>query len=123
MQASRVFLTLLIALINLSFTMPSHSAEWPQRSVVIIVPFAAGGNKGNNSRITAQRLGEEFGKQFVVENRGGAGGAIAAEAVARAQPDGYTLFMAALPQIAIFPAMTKTTYDPVADFAPISEVS
>ena len=86
MQASRLSLTLFIALINLSFAMPAHSAEWPQRSVVIIVPFAAGGNTDSIARITAQRLSEEFGTQFVVENRGGAGGAIAAEAVARARP-------------------------------------
>jgi tripartite-type tricarboxylate transporter receptor subunit TctC len=123
MQASRAFLVLLIALINLSSAMPSHSAEWPQRSVVIIVPFAAGGNTDSIARIIAQRLGEEFGQQFIVENRGGAGGAIAAEAVARAQHDGYTLFMAALPQIAILPAMRKTPYDPVKDFEPISIIA
>jgi len=123
MQASKVSLILFIALISLSFVLPTHSAEWPQRSVVIVVPFAAGGNTDSIARITAQRLGDEFGKQFVVENRGGAGGAIAAEAVARAQPDGYTLFMAALPQIAILPAMRKTPYDPVKDFEPISIIA
>lgn len=84
MQASKVSLILFIALISLSFVLPTHSAEWPQRSVAIVVPFAAGGNTDSIARITAQRLGDEFGKQFVVENRGGAGGAIAAEAVARA---------------------------------------
>ncbi len=123
MQASKVFFIVLIALINFSLAMPSYSAEWPQRSVVIIVPFAAGGNTDSIARITGQRLGEEFGQQFVVENRGGAGGAIAAEAVARARPDGYTLFMAALPQIAILPAMRKTPYDPVKDFEPISIIA
>jgi tripartite-type tricarboxylate transporter receptor subunit TctC len=67
-------------------------------------------------------LGETFGLQFVVENRVGAAGALAAEAVARAPADGHTLFMATLPQIAILPAMTKTSYDPLKDFSPISIV-
>jgi tripartite-type tricarboxylate transporter receptor subunit TctC len=102
---------------------PAKAQEWPQRPVVIVVPFAAGGNTDSIARLAAQRLSEEFGKQFVVENRAGAAGAIAAETVARARPDGYTLLMAALPVMAIVPAMRKTPYDPVKDFEPISIVA
>jgi tripartite-type tricarboxylate transporter receptor subunit TctC len=96
--------------------------SWPQRSVRIVVPFAAGGNTDGIARVIGQSLSDGFGQPFVIENKPGADGAIAAEAVKIAPADGYTLFMAALPQIAIFPAMTKVSYDPVKDFAPISNV-
>jgi tripartite-type tricarboxylate transporter receptor subunit TctC len=95
---------------------------WPQKPAKILVPFSPGGNTDGIARVIGQRLSERLGEQFIVENRPGANGALAAEAVARAAPDGYTLFMAALPQIAIFPAMTKVSYDPVKDFSPISNV-
>ena len=88
----------------------------------IIVPFPAGGNSDAVARIIAQRLGETFGQQFVVESRPGAGGAMAAEAVARSPADGYTLFMATLGQIAVIPKITKASYDPVRDLVPISNI-
>src|SRR5215468_4900947 len=97
--------------------------SWPERPVTIIVPFAAGGNTDGIARMAAQRLGDSFGKPFVVENRPGAGGAIAAEVVAKAQPDGYTLFVAALPVIAIVPVLNKVHFDPQKDFTPISNVA
>jgi tripartite-type tricarboxylate transporter receptor subunit TctC len=90
---------------------------------MVIVPFAAGGNTDSIARLTAHWLSQDIGKEFVVENRAGAAGAIAAERVARAQPDGYTFLMAALPVIAIVPAMRKVPFDPVKDFAPVSAVA
>lgn len=96
---------------------------WPERPVTVIVPFAAGGNTDGIARMAAQRLSDAFGKPFVVENRPGAGGAIAAEMLKRAPPDGYTLFMAALPVMAIVPAMSKVRYDSQRDFAPISNIA
>ena len=87
-----------------------------------MVPFAAGGNSDVIARILAQRLSEVFGQQFVIENRPGASGTLAAEAVARAPADGHTLFMGSPSQITIAPTLTKTSYDPVKDFAPISLV-
>jgi len=90
--------------------------------VRLFVPFAAGGNTDGIARVIGQYLGERLGQQFVVENRAGANGTLAAEAVARAPADGYTLFMAALPQIAIAPAMSKVPYDPVKDFAPVCNI-
>ena len=101
---------------------PARAQSFPSKPVKILVPFAAGGNTDIIARLVGKQLSEMFREQFVVENRPGANGAIAAEAVAKAPKDGYTLFMAALPQIAIFPAMTKVNYDPVADFAPVSNV-
>src|SRR5260370_35874587 len=64
----------------------AHAETWPQRPVRLIVPFAAGGNTDGIARIAAQRLSEALGEQFVIENRPGAGGAIAAELVAKATP-------------------------------------
>ncbi len=100
----------------------AHAQEWPQKPVRIVVPFAAGGNTDGIARIIAERLGTVFGQQFVVENRVGAGGAIAAEFVAKAPPDGYTLFLSAVSQIAIVPFIQKVNYNPVKDFAPISNI-
>src|SRR5580704_6105631 len=101
----------------------ARAEEWPQRPVKVIVPFPPGGMIDGTARIVAQRLGRAFGQQFIVENRPGASGAPAAEAVVRAPADGYTLFVAALPQIAILPALSKPSYDPVGDFAPISKIA
>jgi tripartite-type tricarboxylate transporter receptor subunit TctC len=75
------------------------------------------------ARMVAQRLGDAFGQTFVVENRLGANGAIATEAVARSAADGYTLLWAVTPPVAINPALTKVNYDPIKDFAPISAVA
>src|SRR3989441_561114 len=96
---------------------------WPQRPVHIIAPYAAGGNSDGIARIVAQRLTDAFGQTFVVENRVGANGAIATEAVARSPADGYTLLWAATPPLTINPALTKVSYDPIKDFAPISAVA
>ena len=106
-----------------AFVPPSFANTWPTRPVMMVVPFAPGGNTDGIARIAALRLTEAFGQQFLVENRSGAGGALAAEAVLRAEPDGYTLFIAALPQIAIVPAMQKVKYDPAKDFMPISNIA
>src|SRR5215475_9442141 len=85
----------------------AQAQAWPQRPVRIIVPYAAGGNSDGMARIVAQRLTEAFGQTFVVENRLGANGAIAAEAVARSAGDGYTLLWGATPPLTINPALTK----------------
>jgi tripartite-type tricarboxylate transporter receptor subunit TctC len=95
---------------------------WPNRPVKILVPFAAGGNTDGLSRLMAQWLSDRFNQQFAVENRPGANGSLAVQGVTRAPPDGYTLIMAAVAQIAIFPAMTTVPYDAVKELAPISNV-
>lgn len=101
---------------------PALAQEWPQRPVKIIVPFPPGGNTDTIARIIAERLSAVFGQQFVVENRVGAGGAIAADFVAKSPPDGYTLFLSAVSQMAIVPFIQKVSYDPARDFAPVSNV-
>jgi tripartite-type tricarboxylate transporter receptor subunit TctC len=105
-----------------STTQTSSQQSWPQRPVRVVVPYAAGGNSDGMARITAQRLTEAFGQTFVVENKLGANGAIAAETVARAPADGTMLLWGVTPPITINPALTKVSYDPVKDFAPISAV-
>jgi tripartite-type tricarboxylate transporter receptor subunit TctC len=122
MQTSRRCPAALALLAILGFAQPAQSQAWPQKPVRIVTPFAAGGNTDGNARIIAQHLGEAFAQQFIVEHRPGASGAIAAEAVARSPADGYTLFLAALPQFAIVPALMKTSYDPTKDFIPISNI-
>jgi tripartite-type tricarboxylate transporter receptor subunit TctC len=101
----------------------SHAQNWPQRPVRIIAPYAAGGNSDVITRLTAQRLTDAFGQTFVVENRLGGNGAVAAEAAARSPADGYTLLWGVTPPITINPAMTKVNYDPIKDFAPVSVVA
>ena len=100
----------------------SAQTQWPQKPVKVIVPFPPGGVTDSLARITADWLTQRLGQPVVAENRPGASGAIAAELVARAEPDGYTLFSAATPQLAIVPHVQKIGYDPVRDFAPISIV-
>jgi tripartite-type tricarboxylate transporter receptor subunit TctC len=122
MRTRKVFLASLVVVAAVVAGEPAWSQIWPQKPVRIVVPFAPGGNTDGIARLIAQPLGETFGQLFVVENRPGAAGAIAAEAVARAPADGQTLLMGTPSQIAIIPAMTKTPYDPVKDLAPISVV-
>lgn len=110
------------ALIALGSAEPAHSQNWPHKTVRIIAPFAAGGSSDGIARIVAQRLGEVYGQQFVVDNRPGASGTIAAETVARSPADPYTLLLGTPSQITIAPTATKTLYDPVKDFAPISVI-
>ncbi len=99
-----------------------NAQQWPQKPVKVIVPFPPGGVTDAVARITADWLTQRLGQPVIAENRPGASGAIAAEFVARADPDGYTLFSAATPQLAIVPHVQKISYDPVRDFAPISIV-
>ena len=100
-----------------------QAQPWPARTVRIVVPYAAGGNSDVMARVVAQRLTEHFGQTFIVENRVGANGALAADTVARSPADGYTLLWAITPPMTIAPAMAKLSHDPIKDFTPISAVA
>ena len=113
---------LLLLLLFSVWANASLAQAWPQKPVKVIVPFPPGGVTDSIARITADWLTQRLGQPVIVENRPGASGAIAAELVARAEPDGYTLFSAATPQLAIVPHVQKVSYDPLKDFAPISIV-
>jgi len=110
------------ACVLLATSGPVRPQAWPQRRVRIILPFPLGGNSDFMLRIVADRLTQRLGQAFIIESRPGAAGALAAELVARAEPDGHTLLMGSPSQISITPLITKTAYDPVADFAPISVI-
>jgi len=101
---------------------PVEAQQWPQRAIKVVVPFPPGGVTDSVARITADWLTPRLGQPVVAENRPGASGAIAAEFVARAEADGYTLLSASTPQLAVVPHVQKISYDPVKDFAPISIV-
>jgi tripartite-type tricarboxylate transporter receptor subunit TctC len=96
---------------------------YPNRPVRVVVPFAAGGPTDIVGRVFAQKLTELLGQPFYVENKGGAGGNIGAEVVAKAPADGYTLLVATVSTHAINPGLyVRMPYDPLKDFAPISHV-
>jgi tripartite-type tricarboxylate transporter receptor subunit TctC len=97
---------------------------YPSRPVKIVVPFPAGGSNDIVARVLAQKLTERNGQSFFVENRGGAGGNIGAEAVASSEPDGYTLLLTAPPPLTINAALYKDMrYDPSGAFAPVALIA
>jgi tripartite-type tricarboxylate transporter receptor subunit TctC len=100
-----------------------QAQPWPTRPVRLVVPFAAGGPADVIGRILAERLAEGWGQPVVIENRGGAGGTIGAEAVARAQPDGHTLLINASSHVQGAALYAKLPYDPIRDFSPITQVA
>jgi len=113
----------IIAAFTLSISAaPSHAQDWPQHPIRIVVGFGAGGGTDIAARIIAEPLSKALGQPVVVENRVGAGGMTAAEAVAKGPKDGYTALMMSNAH-AVAPAMNKTMrYDSVADFAMVSMV-
>jgi tripartite-type tricarboxylate transporter receptor subunit TctC len=103
-----------------------HAAAqtYPARTVTVVAPYAAGGGADLIARLMAQKLADRLKQSFVVENRLGAGGVIAATSVARANPDGYTLFIGTSTQLAIQSTLhKKLAYDPGEDFAPVAMIA
>ena len=97
--------------------------KWPSRRVTIVVPFAAGSNTDACARLLAELLRDIYDQPFVIENRGGAGGTLGANAVAKSAPDGYTLLMAGNTSLSAAPALFKTVpYDPIKDFTAVARV-
>ncbi len=102
---------------------PVPESGFPSRPIRLLVGFSPGGGTDIAARIIAKKLGDIWGQQVVVDNRAGAGGLVAFEMVARANPDGYTL-LATSPSFAIQPTLAaKLPYDPFRDFAPITEAT
>ena len=96
-------------------------ANWPDKPVKIVVPFAPGGATDQTARVWADKLSQSFNQQFVVENRGGgASGSIGIESVAKSPNDGYTLLYTPNASIAIVPSLRKVGFDAVKDFDPVA---
>ncbi|MBR1148715.1 tripartite tricarboxylate transporter substrate binding protein [Bradyrhizobium sp. AUGA SZCCT0431] len=101
-----------------------HAAEFPARSITLVVPYPAGGGVDAMARVVAQKLSDAFRQTVTVDNRGGGGGTIGTRAVARAAPDGYTLLLGHTGTLSINPSLyTKLGMDPRKDFAPIGLVA
>ena len=116
-----------LGLVGLALALAPRGAvaqDWPARPLTLVVPFPAGGNADVIARATAQALSEALGKQFVVENRAGAGGNIGGAAVAKAAPDGYTLLFTTPAPVVLNKYIYKSLpYDPDRDFAPVALVA
>ena len=98
----------------------SAADVFPIKPIRVVVPFAPGGGTDVLSRIVAQHLSESLGQQVVIDNKPGAGGALGAEIVVKAPPDGYTLYVAST-ATAMMPSLYKNlTFDPIKDFAPVA---
>jgi tripartite-type tricarboxylate transporter receptor subunit TctC len=98
-------------------------AQYPNHAVHVVVPFPAGGPTDVLTRALGQKLSQRWSQPVVVDNKPGAGGAIGSDFVAKSAPDGYTLLMATTSTHSIGPSLQKMPYDPVKDFAPVSQVS
>lgn len=98
--------------------------KYPSKPVTVIVPQAAGGANDAIARVIAQKLTEQLGQSFIVDNRTGAGGNVGTVAAARAKPDGYTLMVTADSSMVINPSLYKSTgFDPIKDFEPVGTVA
>ena len=97
------------------------AANWPSKPVRVIVNFAPGGSADNSMRPFAERLSRAFGQQFIIDNRSGASGALGLEAVMKSPADGYTFAVTPALSMVILPHLRKTPYDPLKDFAAVSQ--
>ena len=99
----------------------AHAQNYPVKTIRIVTPYAPGGTADILSRVVALKLSEAWSQQVVIDNRPGASGMIGADIAAKAAPDGYTVLMAYVAEIAIVPSLfAKITYDPVKNFAPVT---
>ncbi len=112
----------MLALFAAMYSIAHGADDYPSRPIRIIVPSPPGGGNDIMARIGAQRLSEAWSRPVIVDNRAGAGGAIAFELVAHAEPDGYTLLLGST-NLTVLPDITKVAYDPIRDFAPVSLMS
>ena len=117
----RTIITLATAIVAAALAPAVPAQHWPQKPIRLIVPFTAGGGTDIAARVVSRKLAETLGTTIVIDNRGGAGGTIGVELAARAAPDGYTLVLGYIANVAIAPSLVaKLPYDPVKDYAPVT---
>ena len=115
------FRTTIALLLATALPGPALAQAWPSKPVRVVVPFAPGGTADTLGRLVATKLSEVFKETFVVENRGGAGGVVGSELVAKSAPDGYTLVVSGVASHCIAPALSKNfPFDPLRDFTHIA---
>jgi tripartite-type tricarboxylate transporter receptor subunit TctC len=102
---------------------PAGAEDFPARQIRLIVPFPAGGPNDIIARVIGQRMSELTKQPVVIDNRGGQGGVLGTDAVAKAQPDGYTIAISSAGALAISPSMEKVAYDTQRDLAPVTLVA
>jgi len=115
---SQIYPALALVLLGLSLGCPAQ--QYPAKPVRIVVPTSAGGGNDFMARLAGQKLGERLGQQFIVDNRPGAGGVTGTLQVAKSVPDGYTLLLGFVGQLAMRPHVEKVPYDPLKDFTGVS---
>jgi tripartite-type tricarboxylate transporter receptor subunit TctC len=98
----------------------SAQADWPQKPVKVVVPYAPGGSADTLGRLIARHLSEAFKQPFIIENRAGAGGIIGSQLVSKAPPDGYTLVVSGIGSHVIAPVESPSAFDPIKDFSHIA---
>jgi len=113
-----------IAVLAALFAVASAHAQYPARPIKVVVPYAPGGLPDTITRLVGTKLGESLGQSIVVENMGGAGGISGVTEVVKAPPDGYTLLVCDVGQVAINPhVFSKLPYDPLRDLATVSLIA
>jgi len=112
----------LLALLLPVVAAQAQPAPWPARPLRIVVAYPPGGISDSVARALADKLATQLGTPVVVDNRGGAGGSIGMDAVAKAAPDGYTLGFSSISPLALNPHLGKQAYDPARDIAPVASV-
>jgi len=122
MQGCRSIAAAVVIAANILTTGSVGAQNFPSRQIELIVPFVAGGTTDNIARMIAQRFNESWGQAVIVSSRPGGGSTIGTAAVAKAPPDGHTLLVTTL-AFSVNPAMQKLPYDPIKDFAPITELA
>jgi tripartite-type tricarboxylate transporter receptor subunit TctC len=114
---------LFLSFIFLLISQNAFAQPYPSKPIRLIVTFAAGGGTDLVARAVSPKLSENLGQPMVVDNRAGANGAVGADALAKAAPDGYTLCMCAAGTLAVGPHLTKQPFDTFKDFVPVSLVA
>ncbi len=116
-------LRLLLLMSCILFAPLALAQDYPTKPIRLVIPYPPGGGNDTLGRLVAQRLSTALGQQVFVENKAGAGGNLGTGEVARAKPDGYTLTLGFVANMAMTPHLSKLNYDPIKDFAPIGMVA